>query len=191
MYNDAPVNPETASALLARLRIRKPFGLHHGIVQVRKNVQRLVEAWDLLRERHKDFGFQLVLAGPLGWKHEEILNAREASRFSDDIILTGPLSATDLPVLIKNASLCVIPSLYEGFCLPMVEAMACGVPTVASNTSCLPEVSGGSLISFDPLSVEDIAVAIMRAIGDSKLRDQLRDKGLRRSAEFSWNRCAL
>ena len=72
----------------------------------------------------------------------------------------------------------------------MVEAMACGVPTVASNTSCIPEVSGGSLIYFDPLSVEDIAVAIMRAIGDSKLRDQLRDKGLRRSAEFSWEAAA-
>jgi glycosyltransferase involved in cell wall biosynthesis len=189
-FNDGPADPELSEALLARFGIWRPFILHHGMVQLRKNVHRLIEAWDLVRERRKDFCAQLVLAGPLGWKHEEILKVREASKHRDDIVLTGALSKPDLAMLVKNAFCCVIPSLYEGFCLPMVEAMACGVPTVASRASCIPEVSGGVLEYFDPLSIEDMAQAVMRVFEDSDLRNRLRVRGRSRAREFSWERCA-
>ena len=141
-YNETAPNPERSAALLARFRIRPPFVLHHGMVQLRKNLHRLIQAWDRMIERNKSLDAQLVLAGPMGRGHEQILEIRQASPNRKQIILTGALPDEELSILVKNASLCVIPSLYEGFCLPMVEAMACGVPTVASNSSCIPEVSG-------------------------------------------------
>ncbi len=182
--------PRRRHALLSRFGIRRPFVLHHGMVQLRKNVHRLIQAWDHLMERNKGFDAQLVLAGPMGLGHEQILRVREASPNRDRIILTGPLSDADLATLVKNASLCVIPSLYEGFCLPMVESMACGIPTVASNASCLPEVSGGVLEYFDPYSIEEMAETIRLALEDSSVRDRLRNAGLSRTEGFSWERCA-
>jgi glycosyltransferase involved in cell wall biosynthesis len=190
LYNNAPPDPGASAELLARWGIRKPFILHHGMVQLRKNVHRLIQAWDRLHRLSKEFEAQLVLAGPMGFGHEEILKVRGSSPNGDQVVLTSALCNSDLATLVKNASLCVIPSLYEGFCLPMVEAMACGVPTVASNSSCLPEVSGGILEYFDPLSVEEMAEVIRRALEDSELRHRLRDKGLARAAEFCWERCA-
>jgi glycosyltransferase involved in cell wall biosynthesis len=191
LYNDIPPDVEGSAALLRRLRIRRPFILHHGLVQLRKNVHRLIRAWDDIRERHKEFEAQLVLAGPMGFGHEEILRVREASPNRDQIVLTGALSDVDLAMLVKNAALCAIPSLYEGFCLPMIEAMACGVPTVASNGSCIPEISGGVLEYFDPLSIQEMGETILRALEDSDLRDRLRCRGLVRAGDFSWERCAL
>ena len=190
LYNDAAPDAENSAALLTRLGIRRPFVLHHGTVQLRKNLVRLIQAWDRMAGCRKCPDTQLVLAGAMGRGHEEILKIREASPNREHIILTGTLPDVELAALVKNASLCVIPSLYEGFCLPMVEAMACGVPTIASNTSCIPEVSGGVLEYFDPLSVEEIAQAIGRALEDSDLRERLRRGGLARTTEFSWERCA-
>ncbi len=190
LYNSAPPNPEASASLLGRWGIRRPFILCHGLVQLRKNVHRLIRAWTRLHCTSTEFNAQLVLAGGMGHGHEEVLKVREASPNSEQIILTGELPDADLATLVKNASLCVIPSLYEGFCLPMVESMACGVPTVASNSSCIPEVSGGMLEYFDPHSVEEMANVIQRAMEDSGLRDGLRERGLARAAEFSWERCA-
>jgi len=190
LYNSAPPNAEASSELLNRWGIGKSFILHPGRVELRKNVHRLIQAWDRLRGLSKDFDAQLVLAGPMGCGHEEILKVREGSSYREQVIVTGPLSGSDLAMLIKNASLCVFPSIYEGFCIPMVEAMACGVPTVASNSSCLPEVSGGVLEYFDPNSVEEMGDVIRRALEDSDLRKRLREKGLLRASQFSWERCA-
>jgi glycosyltransferase involved in cell wall biosynthesis len=189
-YNETAPDPESSVALLARFGIRPPFAVHHGAVQLRKNVHRLIQAWDRMMERNKSFDAQLVLAGPMSLGHEQILKIREASPHREQIIFTGALPDAELATLVKNASLCVIPSLYEGFCLPMVEAMACGVPTVASNASCIPEVSGGVLKYFDPHSIDEMAETIRLALEDSSVRDRLRCAGLARAAEFSWERCA-
>jgi len=190
LYNVIPPDPQASAALLGRFGIRRPFALHHGMVQLRKNVHRLIQAWDRLMERNKSLDAQLVLAGPMGFGHEQILKVRDASAYRDQIILTGDLPDAELSTLVKNASLCVIPSLYEGFCLPMVEAMACGVPTVASNSSCIPEVSGGILEYFDPHSIEEMAETVRRVLESSGVRDRLRHAGLARAAEFSWERSA-
>ena len=190
LFNPSEADPETSADLLRRLGIQQPFVLHHGMVQLRKNVHRLIQAWELIHETSPGFDTQLVLAGPMGHGHEEILKVHNAAPHREKIILTGELSDAELALLIKNATLCVIPSLYEGFCLPMVEAMACGVPTVVANTSCLPEISGNVLEYFDPASIEEMAGTMRRALEDSCLRDRLRSKGLARAAEFSWQRCA-
>jgi len=108
----------------------------------------------------------------------------------DQVVFTGPLSSDDLATIIKGATLSVIPSLYEGFCLPLVESMACGVPTIASNSSCIPEISGGALQYFDAYSIEEMAERIHHALSDTDLRRELRTRGLERASVFSWRRCA-
>lgn len=189
-YNPIPPDPGASAALLARLGVRRPFALHHGMVQLRKNLHRLIQAWDRAMEGNKSFDAQLVMAGPMGPGYQQILQVRESSPNRRQIVFTGALSQADLATLVKNATLCVIPSLCEGFCFPMVEAMACGVPTVAANSSCLPEVSGGTLEYFDPCSIEEMAQVIRQAMESSSLRDRLRQNGLARAGEFSWERCA-
>jgi alpha-1,3-rhamnosyl/mannosyltransferase len=106
------------------------------------------------------------------------------------VIFTHALSDDDLAILVKGARLAVVPSLYEGFCLPMVEAMACGVPTIVANSSCLPEISGSLLRYFDPRSVDEMAVCIDQALEDETLRNELAAKGLRRASDFDWEQCA-
>jgi len=190
VFNTAPLEPGRQAALLRGKGIRTPYILHHGMVQHRKNLLRLIRAFRLFRSNCKDSGAQLVLAGGFGFGAGEIRREAQKHLSEGQVAFTGPLAAEDLAALIKGAALCVIPSLYEGFCLPLVEAMACGVPTIASDTSCIPEVSGGALAYFDPYSVESMAAQMARAFGDSRLREQLRTAGLERARAYSWERCA-
>jgi len=106
------------------------------------------------------------------------------------VILTGALSDPDLSLLVRGASLEVIPSLYEGFCLPMVEAMACGTPTITANSSCLPEVSGGVLRYFNPNSVEDMAACMEMVVQSRDLQAELAERGREGAQKFSWELCA-
>jgi glycosyltransferase involved in cell wall biosynthesis len=189
-FNSSPVNPLSQSSRLERLGIQGPYVLHHGMVQKRKNLAKLIDAYAILLNRHIGLGYQLVLAGPYGFGSEEIRRMADDGVTRGKVIFTGPLPGDELAQLIKGASLCVIPSLYEGFCLPMVEAMACGVPTIASNSSCIPEISGGILRYFDPQSEEDMAATILAVLEHSDLQKQLVRDGLKRASQFSWRRCA-
>jgi glycosyltransferase involved in cell wall biosynthesis len=189
-FNSSPTNTTEQSGLWARLGIRGPYIMHHGMVQLRKNLGKLVEAYSILIERHRDLTFQLVLAGPFGFGSEQLFRAADGLIRQGKVIFTGPLADNELAQLIKGASLCVIPSLYEGFCLPMVEAMACGVPTVAANSSCIPEISGGVLRYFDPLSAEDLATTILNVLQHVDLQRELVENGLKQASQFSWQRCA-
>jgi glycosyltransferase involved in cell wall biosynthesis len=126
----------------------------------------------------------------MGWACDEITQAARSSDSRGNVIFAGVLPDADLALLIKGASLAVVPSLYEGFSLPMVEAMACGVPTVASRTSCLPEISGNALVYFDPLSVEDMESCMQSVLLDSNLSRRLRQNGITRACQFSWEQCA-
>jgi glycosyltransferase involved in cell wall biosynthesis len=186
---DLPDMTELA-ALRARLGIEKPYLLHHGTIQPRKNLKRLIQAFHLMLANNADLDFGLVLVGQLGWASDEIVSAAAERSSRGRVILTGLLNDSDLALLIKGASLAVVPSLYEGFSLPMVEAMACGVPTIASNTSCLPEISGDALAYFDPLSIEEIAACMQNVLRDSDLRLRVRQKGIDRAREFTWEHCA-
>jgi glycosyltransferase involved in cell wall biosynthesis len=190
LFNTSAVGSHQRASLLARHGIQGPYILHHGMVHLRKNLGRLIHAYDLLLNRHSSLGLQLVLAGPFGQGSEEIRKIAGGRSSKNEIVFTGPLDNGDLALLVKGAALCVIPSLYEGFCLPMVEAMACGVPTIAANSSCIPEVSGGVLRYFDPLSEEEMAATMADVLEHSELQDKLVTKGLQRASEFSWRRCA-
>ena len=191
VFNSDPVDVDACVALMKRLGIERPYVLHHGTIQPRKNLQRLIEAYRLMLSRDRNLDLDLVLAGRLGWEYEAIVAAGNNNTGSRGrVIFSGILEDADLALLIRGASLVVIPSLYEGFCLPMVEAMACGTPTVVSNASCLPEISGNALAYFDPCSVEEIAAQMQSVLLDHELSAQLRNRGLERACEFSWERCA-
>jgi glycosyltransferase involved in cell wall biosynthesis len=124
----------------------------------------------------------------LGWDYGDVVVA--ANRSGGKVVWAGALSDDDLAMLVKGASLEVIPSLYEGFCIPLVEAMACGVPTIAANSSCLPEISGGVLKYFHPESIEEMSECMEQALENEDLRKELSGKGQLRAQDFSWRRCA-
>ncbi len=189
-FNRVALDKKRHDLLCRRYGIQPPYILHHGTIQPRKNLERLIQAYRLCRQRRRKCEMSLVLAGPLGWDYERVTKMAAEGDTGDRIVLTGPLAEDELPLLVKGAAACAIPSLYEGFCLPMIEAMACGVPTVVSGTSCLPEVSGGVLQYFDPLSIEDIADKLEKVLYNDSIRAELTSNGSRRASEFSWERCA-
>jgi glycosyltransferase involved in cell wall biosynthesis len=191
VYNTSTADEGQAEALMGQHGITRPYILHHGVIQPRKNLKRLVQAYRLMLSRNRGIEVDLVLAGPLGWLYQEVLDEVQSDTAARGrVILPGALSDAELAILIKKSSLVAIPSLYEGFCLPMVEAMACGAPTVVAATSCLPEVSGEVLRYFDPLSVEAMACCLEEVLENSALQKDLASKGLARARELSWRRCA-
>jgi glycosyltransferase involved in cell wall biosynthesis len=191
LFNDLPPEPGALHMLQARLGIHRPYILHHGAIQPRKNLVRLIAAYRRMLERNGALDFDLVLAGPQAWQFEEtVIAAQDNAGNHGRVVLTGALSDQDLSLLLHGATLEVVPSLYEGFCLPMVEAMAGGIPTLAANSSCLPEVSGGVLRYFDPYSVEDMAACMQEALQSEDLRSELSARGKAHVQKFSWELCA-
>jgi glycosyltransferase involved in cell wall biosynthesis len=189
LYNEQSVEEEQA-ALRKRFSFNRRYILHHGTFQPRKNLLRLVRAYDRLISSGRAADYDLVLAGNYGWNCEDVLQACREVKGPGRVVLTGFLAEKELAALVKGAYLSVVPSAYEGFCFPMVESMACGIPTVVADNSCLPEISGGVLHYFNAESVEQIADAIRVGLEDEELRSRLRRDGLRRASEFSWERCA-
>lgn len=156
-----------------------------GTIQPRKNLVRLIQAFEQLAVRDRDL--QLVFCGASGWQGESILRRAQSSPFHERIIHLGYLSDTDLATLYSTAAVFAFPSLYEGFGLPMLEAMACGTPVVAANRSALPEVGGGAALLVDPLDSESIADGIERLLHDDPLRAELIARGFGRAKTFSWH----
>ncbi|HMF92502.1 MAG TPA: glycosyltransferase family 1 protein [Candidatus Angelobacter sp.] len=190
VFNETLPDAVRLKTLRQKFSTSRPYIFHHGVIQPRKNLKRLIDAYRLLLSRKRTLELDLVLAGPLGWEHGEIVAAADGGCAQGRVVLTGALDAPDLAALIHGASLVVVPSLYEGFCLPMVEAMACGAPTIAANASCLPEVSGGVLRYFNPLEIEDMTACMDAVLEDSALRDELVRRGKQRATCFDWERCA-
>ncbi len=191
LFSCIPPDAASHQQLLRRFDISRPYILHHGAIQPRKNLPRLIAAYRQMLARNPQLDLDLVLAGPLAWQHEETLNlAKGDNTGRGKVILTGALSDHDLSLLVRGASLEVIPSLYEGFCLPMIEAMACGVPTIVGNTSCLPEISGGVLRYFDPHSADDMSNSMEAVLLSRDSQTELAERGRGRAQRFSWELCA-
>jgi glycosyltransferase involved in cell wall biosynthesis len=133
---------------------------------------------------------QLVIAGKKGWLYQEIFRQVEELGLRGRVVFTDYVPVADLPALLSGARLFVFPSLYEGFGLPVLEAMACGAPVVCSNVSSLPEVAGDAAVLIDPLNVEELGAAMARVHGDDELRAELIERGFERARGFSWEKCA-
>ena len=162
---------------------REPIILNVGAIQKRKNIVRLVRAFEAMPA-----GWRLVLAGSLGFGADEIVHEVEASLRHTDIEIRGYLPSQELEALYARASVFAFPSLDEGFGMPVLEAMAHGIPVVTSDRSSLPEVAGDAAILVDPSDEDAIAGALSRIIEDAALYQELVTRGRARAACFSWER---
>ena len=162
--------------------------LYLGINKPHKNLVRLIDAFS--RFTFHVSRFTLVIAGAWDSRYPEPRQRAEALGLENVVRFLGPVPEADLPALYSGATLFVFPSLYEGFGLPVLEAMACGTPVVCSNTSSLPEIVGEAALTFDPLDVTEMAAKIEEALHDEALREEMRGKGLQQAAKFSWERTA-
>jgi len=169
-----------------RYHLPDKYILHLGTLHPRKNILRLLEAFQLLARDYPDL--HLVLAGKKGWLYEEILYKAEG--LGGRVHFPGYIASEDLPALMRGARLFILPSLYEGFSFPILEAMAAGTAVVCSNTSALPEVAGDAALLFDPHDVEAMGETMRRVLEDEALRAELVERGLERAKVFSWERCA-
>jgi glycosyltransferase involved in cell wall biosynthesis len=183
-----PASPAQIAEVRARYLLPDHYLLHVGTIEPRKNLNRLLEAVHQLREVGEDL--RLVLVGSKGWLYEGFFQKLEELELSDAIRLPGFVPDNDLSIIYSGAKLVVVPSLYEGFGLPVLEGMACGAPVLSSNISSLPEVGGEAARYFDPMDVAAMADEIVAVWRDESLREAMRQQGLDRAAQFSWERAA-
>lgn len=163
------------------------FILSIGTIQPRKNYERLVEALHRLGQSD----LKLVIAGGKGWLADSLYRKVESLGIKERVQFLGFVDDADLPALYSAAHIFAYPSLYEGFGLPPLEAMACGVPVIASNTSSLPEVVGDAGLLIDPYDVNDLALALAKVLGDENLHRRLSEMGQQRARKFSWDAAAV
>ena len=166
----------------------RPYILHVGTLEPRKNLELLIRSFALARRRGLDH--YLVLAGMRGWGGSRLEAVAAELGVAEALILAGYVPHDDIPHLYAGADFFVYPSLYEGFGLPPLEAMACGVPVITSDTSSLPEVTGDAALLVDPRSEGEVADAMLKLAGDVALRRELREKGLVQARRFTWRRAA-
>jgi glycosyltransferase involved in cell wall biosynthesis len=186
-----PLDAHAITPIQQKYHVERPYILCVGTLQRRKNIPRLIQAFYLLKQKYH-VPHKLVLIGQkyADLPEDEIFATIERLFLDEEVLWTGYVPEQDLPALMSGAEVFVLPSLYEGFGMPLLEAMACGVPVVCSNTSSLPEVVGDSGILFDPDSVESLVDTLMQVLEDHDMRHALREKGLFRVKSFSWAACA-
>ncbi len=184
-----PADPRVVAAVTAHYGLdQRPYLLYIGTVQPRKNLSRVIDALALTIAAGYDL--DLVIAGKRGWLSEPIERRAGELGIANRVHFTGFVADADLPALLAGALAFVFPSLYEGFGMPVVEAMACGTPVITSTSSSLPEIAGDAALLVDPLDTNAIAAAIMRLSDDQDLRATLRQRGLARAHLFNWETCA-
>jgi glycosyltransferase involved in cell wall biosynthesis len=189
-FTPDPAGPDEAAAIRARFQIGREYLLAVGSLQPRKNLVRLIRTYAKLRAERPGFTPQLVIVGRKLWLADSIFDEVKRQPWADDVILTGYVTDADLPALYRGAAAFVYPSIFEGFGLPPLEAMACGTPVVTSNTSSLPEVTGDAALLVDPHSEDQIADALLQITGNEALRSRLRAAGLEQAKRFTWRDAA-
>jgi glycosyltransferase involved in cell wall biosynthesis len=183
--------PQSAEAVTA---VQKQYGLPGryllfvGTIEPRKNLSRLLQAFEVIHTEGLTEG--LVIVGQRGWLYEGFFRRLESSPVRQAVILPGRVPDEDLPAFYTGAQALVFPSLYEGFGLPVLEAMACGTPVAASNASSIPAVGGDAALYFDPTDVPGITEAIRCILQQADRRTLMQTQGLKRAAQFSWERAA-
>ena len=198
------VTPEAAAQTFEQIKdenrlaeMKKAYGIERDYIlslcsiQPRKNLVRLIEAYYLLRRSHPEVKLpQLVLAGKRAWLDNETMSAAQRDALSADIRFTGYVADEDLNALYSGATCFVYPSYFEGFGLPILEAMKCGTPVIAGDRTSIPEVAGEAALLFDPFDVQSLVEALKRILNDSDYRATLSARGLQRANEFSWQTTA-
>ena len=175
-----------------KYKLPEKFILFLGTIEPRKNIEAIIRAfdkvvndqWSMFNEHH------LVLAGGKGWRNEDIYRVWKQAKNKDKIKFIGYVDKEDKPALYSLAEIFVFPSIYEGFGLPPLEAMACGVPVIASNCSSLPEIVGDAGLLVNPYNINELADAIREMLASESLRNDFIEKGFEQAKKFSWDICA-
>jgi glycosyltransferase involved in cell wall biosynthesis len=181
---------ETIKRVLAHHGIDHNYILFVGTVEPRKNLRRLVEAFLHLVRTRPETGEILAVAGAKGWQNSDVYALVQESGLAHRVRFLGYVPDSDLRVLYSAATAFAYPSIYEGFGLPVIEAMACGCPVVTSRVASIPEVTGDAALLVDPSDVGDIVGALDAVLADRELRTRLRSSGIERAARFSWEAAA-
>jgi glycosyltransferase involved in cell wall biosynthesis len=187
-----PLPSGAVGAVAERYGLRSPYCLFVGNLEPRKNLPRLIEAFAEVRRRlaRSPRPPQLVLVGTRAWLHSGILRAVESRGLGADVVFTDYVPLADLPALYAGATCFVFPSLYEGFGLPVLEAMAAGAPVVAARAGSIPEVAGDAALLVDAQRSGELATALETLLTDAPLRERLIERGRARAARFDWETVA-
>jgi glycosyltransferase involved in cell wall biosynthesis len=186
-FNQQPqVNDQ---AILSQHGIKDPYILGLGTLQPRKNFSTLIRAYNQLAREHQIL-HKLVIAGGKGWLYDDIFDTVKELGLEERVLFTGFVDDEHLPALYRGAELFAFPSLYEGFGIPIIEAMGCGTPVVTSTSSSLPEVAGDAALCVNPHDSTALTDAMWRSLSDTTLRQTLRQRGLERVKLFSWENAA-
>lgn len=186
---EAFFQPQSNSTVLEKYHLSTPYLLHTGTIEPRKNLRLLVQAFEQIKIGQSS-DLKLVLVGKLGWQNDALIQQIENSTFQKDIQLLGYVDRADLPTIYTNATLFVYPSHFEGFGLPVLEAMSCGIPPLVSAVSSLPEIIGNAGWTFQPNDQADLVHKMEQLLSNEALRQSLSEKALVRAAEFDWEKTA-
>jgi len=184
----APPSVDEVARVRLRYGLPERFLLTVGTLEPRKNLSRLLMAFEVVARQELVDAW--VIVGRPGWLYDDFFARLKASPWREKVILPGFVSDEDLPAVYAAAAVTVLPSLYEGFGLPVLEAMACGAPVACSGTSSLPELGGDAARYFDPTDVEAMTATLEEVLSDDALRGEMRRQGLQQAACFSWERAA-
>lgn len=182
-------NEQTLDRVRTKYNLINDFILFVGTIEPRKNLPNLLRAFKRLRDNYKSQAV-LAIAGNRGWLADEVDTVLDELKLGDAVRFLGGVPNEELVYLYNAAKVFVFPSIYEGFGLPPLEAMACGTPVIVSKVSSLPEVVGDAALLINPEDVEELTVNMWRVLSDNNLRAEMRAKGLKRAAKFSWERAA-
>jgi glycosyltransferase involved in cell wall biosynthesis len=193
-----PAPSEAVAEFRRRKGLPEQFILFLSTLEPRKNIGLLIEAYGVLRDRWSRSDRKgrarplpkLVIAGGKGWHFESLFTRVTQLDLTKDVLFAGYVPSEEVPWWHRSATLFVYPSIFEGFGLPVLEAMACGTPTITSNVSALPEVAGDAAILVDPNDAEGLVSAMERLLNDADLRRTLSTAGVRQASRFPWSRTA-
>jgi glycosyltransferase involved in cell wall biosynthesis len=182
--------PEKTKEILEKYGLETPYFLYVGRLEKKKNTLSLVEALALLRENQPQLKAKLVLIGDAGFGYDEIKYIIEDFNLENDVLMPGWASEEDLPYIFNAAAAFIFPSKHEGFGIPVLQALACGIPTAVSDIPVFREIAGDAVLYFNQNDKRAIAAAMFRIVSDEKLREELKRKGCERVKNFSWEKCA-
>ena len=180
---------EAIEQIKAKYGISGPYLLFVGNIERKKNIEKLIYACTELRNSSM-YKYPLLVVGKKSWYFKTVWEVVQQLHAEDCSIFTDVAADDDLPYLYSGAELFILPSLFEGFGIPIIEAMACGIPVVASNRTSIPEIAGDAAILVDPLNADEMAGAMYNVLSNTMLKRQLVEKGIKRAKEFSWEKAA-
>lgn len=184
-----PLTPDEKEAVKNRYTEGKEYFIYTGSVHPRKNLINLLKAFSVFKKKQKS-SWKLVIAGRLAWKYKSFVDGLQSYKYRNDVIMTGYLPEEELMQLLGASYALVYPSLWEGFGVPVLEAMQSGVPVVTTINSAMQEITGGAALYTNPESFEDIADKMILLYKDERLRKELIEKGRKKSEEYSWDESA-